>query len=111
MKKFIGSAAVLALLAVPAFAAQNSGKVVIAQAVTVGTTQIPAAEYKVTWDETGSVTLAHNKSVFTLPAKVVAQKNSVTSIHTDSKTGTTVLVGIDLPKVSVEFTSAPAVGQ
>jgi hypothetical protein len=98
-------------MAVPAFAAQNSGKVVLTQAVTVGTTQIPAAEYKVTWNDTGSVTLAHDKSVFTLPAKVTAQKNSVTSIRTDSKNGTTVLTGIELPKVSVEFTSAPTSGQ
>src|SRR5215472_348917 len=97
----------LAVLSGSAFAAKNSENVTISQAVKVGTTQIPAAEYKVTWTEDGSngqVTLAHGKSVFTLPAKFVAQKNNVTSVHTDSKDGATVLIGINLKNVSVEFT-------
>lgn len=114
MKRFIGYAAILALLSIPAFAAKNSETVKISQAVKVGTTQIPAAEYKVTWNETGSnsqVTLVHGKQVFTLPAKVVAQKNGVTSIRTNAKDGATVLVGIDFGKVSVDFTPATASGE
>ena len=97
-----------------AFAAKNSEKITISQPVTVGTTQLPAAEYKVTWNETGSnaqVTLTHDKSVFTLPAKVVEQKNSMNSVRTSSKDGATILLGIDLSKVSVEFTFSSSSGQ
>jgi hypothetical protein len=114
MKRFIGFAAVLALLSAPAFAAKNSSTVTIPQAVTVGTTQLPAAQYQVTWTGTGSnaqVTLANSKSTVTVPAKVVDQKNAVTSVLTSSKTGTTVLEGINLNKVTLVFTSAPNSGQ
>jgi hypothetical protein len=54
MKRFVGYAAMLALLSAPAFAAKNSSTVTISEPVTVGTTQLPAAEYHVTWTGTGS---------------------------------------------------------
>jgi hypothetical protein len=114
MKRFLGYAAILALVSVPAFAAKNSENVTIAHDVTVGTTQLPAAQYKVTWTGTGSnaqVTLAHGKSVVTVPAKVTEQKNGMVSVQTDNKSGTLMLQGINLSNVSVEFTSAPASGQ
>ena len=114
MKRFIGYAAMLALVSAPAFAAKNTENITISHPVTVGTTQLPAAEYKVTWTETGSnaqVTLTHGKSVVTVPAKVVEQKHDVRTIRTDNNGGDSVLLGIDLPKVSVEFTSAPSSGQ
>jgi hypothetical protein len=114
LKRFIGYAAILALLSVPAFAAKNSGTVKLGQDVTVGTTKIPAADYKVTWTEASpnsQVTLTNGKSVFTLPAKVVAEKNSLNSVHTDRKDGATILLGIHLINASVEFTSAPTTGQ
>jgi len=114
MKRFIGYAAILALVSAPAFAAKNSGNITITHDVTVGTTQIPAADYKVTWSETGSnaqITLTHGKSVVTLPAKVVEQKHNINSIRTDSKGGSTVLLGLDLNNVSVEFTPSPSSGQ
>jgi hypothetical protein len=104
----------LALISAPAFAAKNSGKIVIGSPVTIGTTQLPAADYKVTWNETGpnaQVTLTHGKSVVTLPAKVVEQKHDYISIRTDNKTGTSVLLGIDLNNVSVDFKSPTASGE
>ena len=54
MKRFLGYAAVLALLSAPAFAAKNSETINISEPVTVGATQLPAADYKVTWTGTGS---------------------------------------------------------
>jgi hypothetical protein len=114
MKRFVGYAVVLALLSAPAFAAKNSSTVIIPQAVTVGTTQLPAAQYKVTWTGTGSsaqVTLANGKSTVTIPAKVVDQKNAVSSVLTETKGGSTVLEGINLDKVTLMFTSAPNSGQ
>ena len=117
MKRFVGYAAILALLSAPAFAAKNSSTVTIAEPVTVGTTQLPAAEYHVTWTGTGSsaqVTLANvkdAKSTVTVPAKVVDQKNALNSVLTSSKGGTNVLEGINLNKVTLVFTSAPNSGQ
>jgi hypothetical protein len=115
MKRFIGYAAMLALVSAPAFAAKNSENIKIDHPVTVGTTQLPAAEYKVTWNEIGSnaqVTLAHGKSVVTLPAKVVEQKHFTVSLQTDEdKGGASLLLGINLSKVTVEFTSSPSSGQ
>jgi hypothetical protein len=104
----------LALVSVPAFAAKNSEKITIGHTVTVGTTQLPAAEYKVTWNETGSntqVTLTHGKSVITLPAKVVEQKHNVNSVRTDDAGATSILRGLDLGKVTVDFLSTPSSGQ
>jgi len=114
MKRFIGYAVMLALVSIPAFAAKNSENITIAHPVSIGKTQLPAAQYTVTWHETGSnaqVTLTHGSSVVTLPAKVVEQKHDMNSIRTDSKNGATILLGIDLRKVSVDFTSSPSSGQ
>ena len=114
MKRFIGYAALLALISVPAFAAKNSEKINIGTPVTVGATQLPAAEYTVTWNETGpnaQVTLTRGKSVVTVPAKVVEQKHDNTSVQTDNKGGVSILLGIDLRKVSVEFKSSQSSGE
>lgn len=114
MKRFVGYAAVLALLSAPAFAAKNSETINIAEPVTVGTTQLPAADYKVTWTGNGSnaqVTLAHGKSVVTLPAKLVDQKNHEISVLTQTRGNSTVLEGINLSKVSLVFASSPSSGQ
>ena len=114
MKRFLGYAAMLALVSAPAFAAKNSDNITISQPVTVGTTQLPAANYKVTWTGTGSaaqVTLVNGKSAVTLPAKVVDQKNNVNSVLTESKDGANILEGINLSKVTVVFTSSTNSGQ
>lgn len=114
MKRFLGYAAILVLLSAPAFAEKNSSTVRLSEPVTVGTTQLPAADYKVTWTGTGSsaqVTLAHGKSTVTVPAKVVDQKNSVTSVLTSTKSGAAVLQSINLDKVTLVLTSTPDSGQ
>lgn len=114
MKRFLGYAAMLALVSAPAFAAKNSSTVNISEPVTVGTTQLPAAQYQVTWTGTGSsaqVTLANGKSTVTIPAKVVDQKNAVNSVLTGTKGGSTVLEGINLSKVTLVFTPSPNSGQ
>jgi opacity protein-like surface antigen len=114
MKRFLGYAAMLALLSAPAFAAKNSDNVTLSQSVTIGNTQLPAADYRVTWTGTGSavqVTLTHGKSTVTVPAKLVDQKNGVTSVLTATKDGANVLEGINLNKVSLVFSSSPNSGQ
>lgn len=114
MKRFFLCAAMLALVSASAFAAKNSDKITIARTVTVGTTQLPAADYKVTWSGTGSnaqVTLTHGKSVVTVPAKVTEQKNNTNSLVLVDDNGTANLIGMDLSNVTVEFTQSPSSGQ
>lgn len=114
MKRFLGYAAMLALVSIPAFAAKNSDHINVPEPVTVGATQVPAADYTVSWNGTGNnaqVTLTHGKSVITLPAKVVEQKNESNSLLTNNAGGSNILEGISLHNVTVTFTSAPASGQ
>lgn len=114
MKRLFAYIAVLALAAAPAFAAKNAEKVNISAPVTVGTTQLPAATYKVTWTATGNnaqVTFDNGKSVVTLPAKLVDQKNQQNSVITQAKGGATILEGINLKTVTLTFTASPSSGQ
>jgi hypothetical protein len=114
MKRIFSSVLMLALLSAPAFAAKNSETLNIAEPVLVGTTQLPPADYTVTWTGTGSngqVTLSHGKTTVTVPAKVVAQKNSMNSILTDSKSGSATMKAIYLNKVSLVLDSATTSGQ
>lgn len=95
------------LLVTPLFAKTHS--VTISQAVTVGSTQIPAGDYKVSWDGTGpmvKVTLARSgASPVVLDAKLVTQKNALTesSIVTASQNGALVLQEIQLKSTSLLF--------
>jgi hypothetical protein len=114
MKRILSSALMLAFVSAPAFAAKNSETLNIAEPVMVGTTQLPAADYKVTWTGTGTsgqVTLTHGKTTVTVPAKVVEQKNNMNSILTDSKGGANSLEEIYLNKVSLILENAPHTGQ
>ncbi|HLH07697.1 MAG TPA: hypothetical protein VKW78_10705 [Terriglobales bacterium] len=96
-------------------ASKNSAKVVLANAVTVGSTTIPAGEYKVTWTEPGKdskVTfLQGKKSVAVVPAAVVAEGNSRESVMTTSEGSTKVLNGLRLKDVTVDFRSSPKSGE
>ena len=114
MKRFLGFAAMLALLSAPAFAAKNSETVIISEPVTLGSNQLPAANYRVSWTGTGSnaqVTLTNGKSTVTVPAKVVDQKNNANSILTNSTSGSNLLESINLSKVSLVFAASPSSGQ
>jgi hypothetical protein len=76
MKRLIYSAAILALVSVPAFAAKNQQTVSFPEAVTVGSTQLPAGDYKVTWTGTGSnvqVTLVGKNKNSAVPTTVAAK--------------------------------------
>jgi curli biogenesis system outer membrane secretion channel CsgG len=105
MKRLFGYIIVCALLAVPAFAAKNSQTVTIPTAVQVGSTALPAGDYKVSWTgsaDSAQVTLA-KKGVapVTVPAKVVEQKNDHSGVSTGTQEGKQVLQTILLSDVKL----------
>jgi hypothetical protein len=105
MKRLFGVILGCTLLAVPALAAKNSQTVTIPTAVQVGSTVLPAGDYKVSWTGSGDsaqVTIA-KKGVapVTVPAKVVEQKNDHSGVSTGAQDGKAVLQTILLNDVKL----------
>ena len=115
MKRFFAFALMLALLSVPAFAAKNSQNVSVTDPIKVGSTQLPAGDYKVSWTGTGSnvqVTIAEKgKASVTVPAKIVEAKNGHVALLTNTVGGTNVLESIQLNDLSIVLTGATASGE
>jgi hypothetical protein len=115
MKRFFGFALLVVLSSVPAFAARNSQTVNLPETVKVGSTQIPAGDYKLTWTGSGSngqVTLAHDgKTLVTVPAKVVEEKNNFSGVTTKTLDGVDVLESIELNNLDLVLEGAPTSGQ
>ena len=107
MKRFLGFIFVCTLLAVPAFAAKNSQTVTIPDAVQVGSTVLPAGDYKVSWIASGAtaqVTLAKKGiTPVTVSAQVVEQKNSHSGVSINTEGGKGVLKTILLSNVNLVF--------
>jgi curli biogenesis system outer membrane secretion channel CsgG len=105
MKRLFGVILACTLFAVPALAAKNSQTVTIPTAVQVGSTVLPAGDYKVSWTGSGDsaqVTIA-KKGVapVTVPAKVVEQKNNHNGVSTGTQDGKAVLQTVLLPDVKL----------
>jgi hypothetical protein len=118
VKRLSYCALILALLSAPAFAAKTSQSVNFPEAITVGTTQLPAGDYKVTWDGTGSnvqVTLQQtgtgHPATATVTAKVVDQKNARNGYVVDSKGGVKTLETLQFNKFDVVLTGTTAHGE
>jgi hypothetical protein len=116
MKRVYGFALALALVAAPAFASSNTQSVSIPSAVTVGSTQLPAGDYKVSWAGSGSivqVTIAKNgKTIATAPATVVPERHAYNSVTTETQGSANVLQAIQLADARLVLTkAAPTSGQ
>jgi hypothetical protein len=118
MKRLFGIAIILASLSIPAFAAKNEQSVTFSDAVTVGSTKLPAGTYKLTWTGTSpnvQVTLvqkdARHPATVTAAAKAIDQKHDQTQFTTGDQGGVNQLQQIQFKSVSLVFTSAPASGQ
>lgn len=115
MKRFLESALVFALLAIPAAAGSNSQTVVLAHTIKAGATQLPAGDYKVSWTGTGSsvqVTIARRgMAPVTLTAKLVEQKHDHAGVITSTSGGASVLQTIELSHVSLIVEGSDASGQ
>ena len=109
--KFTLGLLVLLLLSVGTWAGDKMKATIrIEQTVHIGSTELAPGEYKLTWTESGSnaeVTFSQGKKVIaTVPARVAQVRSEYGSpaLHTVSNT----LIGVDLPKVSLSFTSEDA---
>ncbi|MGP0073251.1 MAG: hypothetical protein ACLPWF_15135 [Bryobacteraceae bacterium] len=114
MKRFFGFALLLALLSIPAFA-KNTQSITLDNSVKVGSTQLPAGDYKITWTGTApnvQVTIAaKGKASVTVPAKLVDAKNGHVALQTNTVNGVQILQGIQLDNVSLMLTGATASGE
>ncbi|HEX4312216.1 MAG TPA: hypothetical protein VHZ25_19445 [Acidobacteriaceae bacterium] len=115
MKGFWKLSVVLTLLVAPLFAAKTSPTVTISQSVTVGSTQIPSGDYRVSWDGTGpvvKVTLAASgKAPILLDAKLVQGQDGAGGVLVAVENGVRVLQEIQLKSASLVFGAPSATVQ
>jgi hypothetical protein len=98
MKKTLLILTLSALTSVAAFAADSgTGKIRLATPVKVGTVDLPAGDYKVSWTGTGDnaqVNLKQGNVSATTSAKVVEAKHSTDAVVTKSDNGARVITEI-----------------
>ena len=114
MKRSFSFALMLVLFAAPAFAGNKPPTVDIPMNVQVGSTQLPAGEYELTWTGSGpnvQASLVQNKkAVVTFSAKLVEGKNNA-GVETDDRGGATILNAITTGKFSLILDGGPQSGQ
>jgi hypothetical protein len=107
------STAVLVLLSVSAWAGDKmKANIQINQRLHVGSAQLDPGEYKMTWTENGSnaeVTFSQGKKVIaTVRAQATQEHSGYRSPALRIVGASNTLVGVDLPEVSLSFTSEDA---
>ena len=114
MKRFFGFALTLVLFAAPAFAGNKPQSVTLSNAVLVGSTQLPAGDYKLSWTGAGpdvQATLAQSgKAVVNFSAKLVEGKFTP-SVGTNHQGGAVVLQTILTNTAQLVLDGAPHAGQ
>lgn len=117
MKRLLSILTVASLMTVAAFATDTgSGNVRLDSAVKVGSTDVPAGSYKVTWTGSGDnaqVTLKQGKYSVTAPAQVVDAKHSKDAFATKTENGARVLTEIQFKDQTLVFrdSTAPIAGR
>lgn len=113
MKRTFGTALLLVLFALPSFASNKPHAVSFSGAVLVGSTQLPAGDYNVTWTGTGNdvqVTIsAKGKPSVTAPAHIVNEKNVHAGVSTSKATGKAVLDEILFTDLTLTFPSGSTI--
>ena len=114
MKRFFGFALTLVLFAAPAFAGNKPQSVTLSNAVLVGSTQLPAGDYKLSWTGAGpdvQATLAQSgKAVVNFSAKLVEGKYTP-AVGTDKQGEAVVLQTIQLNNAKLILEGATHAGQ
>jgi hypothetical protein len=87
-------------------AVKNTANVKIDRTVKVGTTDLPKGDYKIEWSGTDPnvqvMFIKYNFST-TVPARAVEQHNEVEAQLITTKGSTTLLTGLQLHKVTLQF--------
>ncbi len=98
MKRLSSLLILSTIISVAAFAADGgSGKLHLDNAVKVGSTELPAGDYKVTWTGSGDntqVTLKQGKTEATTSAQLVDVRRKNDAIATKTENGSSVLTEI-----------------
>jgi hypothetical protein len=112
MKRFSSLLILSTLLAVAAVAADNgSGRVRLDSAVKVGSTELPAGDYKVTWTGSGDhaqVNLTQGKTSATTTAQVVEVRRNTDAFATKNENGSRVLTEIQFRNTTLVLHPASA---
>lgn len=113
MKRSFGIALLLVLFALPSFAANKSRVVTFSGTVQVGSTQLPAGDYKVSWTGTGNdiqITIAaKGVQPVTVKAQLVNEKHDYTGVSTTKVNGNQVLDAILFPDLSLNIQNASTI--
>ncbi len=95
-------------------AAQNASTVTFHSPMQVGSTTLPAGEYKATWTGNGpdvQVTIErHGQTPVTVPAQLVVVKSANRSLETNDVNGATVLQKIVFEKLTLVLSAGKASG-
>jgi len=98
MKRFANLMILLTMVAATAFAGDGgSGKIRFDSAVKVGSAELPAGDYKVTWTGSGDntqVTLKQGKTTATATAQLLEVRRNADAVSTKSENGSRVLTEI-----------------
>jgi hypothetical protein len=112
MKRFLILLTLFTMTSLAVFAADGgSGKVLLDSAVKVGSTELPAGEYKVTWTGSGEnaqVTLKQGKTTATTTAQVVDVRRNNDAFATKTENGTRVLTQIQFHDKTLVLHDAPS---
>jgi hypothetical protein len=112
MKRFAGIASVLVLLAAPMFGSSKKPQnVVIPEKVQIGSTQLPAGNYKLAWTGDGPTVQAtlstkDGKTVVAFTATATQIKNSDIGVDVDTNGGVSSLKRILLNNLSLQIENA-----
>ena len=102
----------LTMISAAAFAADSgSGKIRLDSAVKVGSTKLPAGDYKVTWSGSGDnaqVTLTQGKTKATATAQLVEVRRNTDAISTENENGSRVLTKIQFRDKTLLLHEAPS---
>jgi hypothetical protein len=115
MKRIQALTLLLASLPLAAYAAsKNTAHVALDSSVKVGTTDLPKGDYKVEWNGTEpnvQVTFINGKFSTTVPARLVQQHSDQEAQFTTTKDNTTLLTGLQLHNVTLQFGDAVRAGE
>ena len=115
MKRIQALTLLLASLPLAAYAAsKNTANVELDRSVKVGTTDLPQGDYRIEWSGTDpnvQVTFIKGKFSTTVPAHVIEQRNAIEAQLTTTEGSTTLLTGLQLHKVTLQFGNSVQAGE